>query len=238
MGLFSKIVGGIVGAGAGLLVGNPLAGAQAGIGIASAVSGGKKGKRAIEQATLAAIGGEQALSEEARRQAGLVGEEFQPFIAPGVEASNRLLRVLQGDQGAFTESPGFQFIRDEALGAVDRGASAAGLLGSGTRFKALQDRASGLASTEFGNFFDRLLAASGQGRTAAAQKTSFTTGLSGIVGRSASEQGQIRASSFLGKLKESRGATTDILKSVGGLFGSKGFGSSSSLLGKLLGAFG
>jgi len=229
MGLFAKIVGGV----GGFLIGGP-AGAAAGLGIASAISGGKRGKEEIEAAAQAAIGGEQALTEEARRQTGVIGEEFQPFIAPGVEASNQLLASLRGE-GGFEGSPGFEFIRDEALQAVDRGASAAGLLGSGTRLKALQDRAAGLASTDFGNFFNRLLAASGQGRGAAAQKTAFTTGLSRDIGQSLSEQGQIRASSFLGKLRESRGATTDILKSVGGLFGAGGGG--NTLLDKL-GVFG
>ena len=230
MGLFSKIVGGTL----GFLVGGP-AGAAAGLGIASAVGSGKAGRRAIGQAAGAAIGGEQALIDEARRQAGVVGEEFQPFIAPGVEASNRLLQVLRGE-GGFEGDPGFEFVRGEALGAVDRSASAAGLLGSGARLKALQDRAAGLASTEFGNFFNRLLAASGQGRGAAAQKTAFTTGLSGDVGRALSEQGQIRASSFLGRLKEARGASQDVLKSVGGLL--SGGGGGGNLLSTILGAVG
>lgn len=236
MGLFSSIAGGIIGGVGGFLIGGPAgaaAGAKAGIGVAGAISGKKKGKKAIEQAALAAIGGEQALTEEARRQTGVIGEEFQPFIAPGVEASNQLLSVLQGDSGAFARDPGAAFIKEEALSAVDRGASSAGLLGSGTRFKALQDRAAGLASTEFGNFFNRLLAASGQGRGAAAQKTAFTTGLSRDIGQSLSEQGQIRASAFLGKLKESRSASQDITKSIGSLFGS-GIGDGGPL-GKLLG---
>lgn len=237
MGIFSAIAGGL-GAVGGFLIGGPagaVAGAQLGFGVGSAVEGKKKGQTSIEAAAGAAISGEQALAEEARRQTGLVGEEFQPFIAPGVEASNQLLRLLQGDQGAFARDPGAAFIREEALSAVDRGASAAGLLGSGTRFKALQDRAAGLASTEFGNFFDRLLAASGQGRGAAGQKTAFTTGLSGRIGQSLSEQGQIRASAFLGKLKESKSASQDIAKSIGGFLGSKG---GSDLLGTILGAFG
>ncbi|MCK5446298.1 MAG: hypothetical protein KAI73_11795, partial [Rhodospirillaceae bacterium] len=194
MGLFSKIIGGV----GGFLLGGP-AGAAAGLGIATSLESKKTGQAAIDAAAQAAIGGEQALTEEARRQTGVVGEEFQPFIAPGAEASNQLLRLIQGDRAAFARDPGAEFIREEALGAVDRGASAAGLLGSGTRFKALQDRAAGLASTEFGNFFNRLLAASGQGRGAAAQKTAFTTGLSRDIGQSLSEQGQIRASSFLGR---------------------------------------
>lgn len=59
--------------------------------------------------------------------------------------------------GALAQTPGYQFVRDEVLGALERSAAARGTNLTGGLLKDLQDRAAGLASTEFGNEFGRNL---------------------------------------------------------------------------------
>lgn len=56
---------------------------------------------------------------------------------------------------AFEKDPSYQFLQDEAAKAVQRSASAQGNLFAPSTAKALQDRATSLASTEYGNAFNR-----------------------------------------------------------------------------------
>ena len=64
-------------------------------------------------------------------------------------------------------TPGYQFQMDQGLKALDRSASARGLLRSGRQQKALMEYGQGLASTTFGDYLNRLAAISGTGQTSA-----------------------------------------------------------------------
>jgi hypothetical protein len=59
-------------------------------------------------------------------------------------------------QAAFQTDPGYNFARDEALKATERTQGTGGFQGSGNVLTALQDRASGLASQQYGNWAARL----------------------------------------------------------------------------------
>ena len=56
----------------------------------------------------------------------------------------------------FQTDPGYQFARDEALKATERQQGTGGYQGSGNVLEALQNRASGLASQQYGNYVSRL----------------------------------------------------------------------------------
>lgn len=58
--------------------------------------------------------------------------------------------------GALQDTPGYQFVKGEVLGATERSAASKGTLLTGGHQKDLQDRAAGLASTEFDNEYRRL----------------------------------------------------------------------------------
>jgi len=55
----------------------------------------------------------------------------------------------------YTESPGYQFIMDEAMKAVQQGAGGTGTRFSGGAMKEMQDRAAQLASLDYGNQWQR-----------------------------------------------------------------------------------
>src|SRR5499427_3093547 len=59
-------------------------------------------------------------------------------------------------RAAFQTDPGYQFTRDEALQATQRATGTGGMQGSGNVLTALQDRAAGLASQQYGNWASRL----------------------------------------------------------------------------------
>ncbi len=71
------------------------------------------------------------------------------------------------DYSAFFKSPGYEFRFDEGLRASDRSAAARGMLMSGGHMPELQRYGQGLASTECGNYANRLSALAGIGQSAA-----------------------------------------------------------------------
>jgi hypothetical protein len=95
----------------------------------------------------------------------------QPYTQSGAAASGALSDRLglsgntsAADYGSlttpfsydsFTADPSYQFLQDAGQQAVERSAAAKGSVYAPSTMKALQDRSQGLASTEYGNAFNR-----------------------------------------------------------------------------------
>lgn len=102
--------------------------------------------------------------------------DLQPWAtagAPALTATSDLLG-LNGQDAAnaamanFQQSPGYQWQLGQGLRATDAGAAASGMLRSGATLKAEQTFGSGLANTDFGQYYNRLFDLSKLGETAAA----------------------------------------------------------------------
>lgn len=103
-------------------------------------------------------------------------DQARTDLAPyreGGAADYSALRSLIGTN--YQQSPGYQFAFDEGQRAIDRGASARGMLGSGARARELVRYGTGMAQQDYGNWLSRLQglasagqAATGQGATLAA----------------------------------------------------------------------
>ena len=98
----------------------------------------------------------------------------------------------------FFASPDYQFRAREGEKALLRNASARGMLGSGALSKDLLAYSQGLASTEYGNWFNRLAGLAGYG-----QNTASTTGNQAInsgqsQGQALVDAGTARASGYVG----------------------------------------
>jgi hypothetical protein len=76
----------------------------------------------------------------------------------------------------FQQSPGYQWQLGEGLRATDAGAAARGMTRSGAALKAEQTFGSGLAATDFSNYWNRLQQLSGSGLTAAGGIANAATG--------------------------------------------------------------
>jgi len=88
-------------------------------------------------------------------------------VASNLSGANGPEAAALAQQDFFT-SPGYQFRLDEGMREVDAGAAAKGMLRSGATLKGEQRFAQGLASEEFGNYYNRLYQLSGLGANAAA----------------------------------------------------------------------
>lgn len=105
-----------------------------------------------------------------KQQADAYGKAAQMALdasAPWRNAGASALPIIQREIGdSFTASPGYQWVLDQATRGVNRGANAQGLYGSGARANALTRTAAGLASQEYGNWYNRLAGLAGLGQTA------------------------------------------------------------------------
>ena len=68
----------------------------------------------------------------------------------------QLSGLLSNPAGAMKDNPAFQYMQDQAIQAVNRGASKSGMLGSGNRLTELAKVGAGQASTNFFNMADLL----------------------------------------------------------------------------------
>lgn len=181
----------------GLATGLAIGGSLLGAGLQSRQAG--RATRAQEQAAQAGI-------EEQRRQFDLAREDFAPFRQTGTQAVNRLGQLVGGDMEAFQESPDYQFRLAEGTRALDRSAASRGRLFSGGYGRDLTEFGQGLASTEFGNYFNRLMGLSqlgagiaGQQAQLGQQTASNIGNLYGNIGQ-AQSQGALARGSIYGNL--------------------------------------
>lgn len=100
-------------------------------------------------------GGDRALSR------------YSPYAATGRQANRMIQDVMSGDYSGFTESPDYQFRLEEGNKALDRSAAGRGMLLSGAQMKDSQRFNQGLASTEYGNWYNRLVGQQGLGANVA-----------------------------------------------------------------------
>jgi hypothetical protein len=98
--------------------------------------------------------------------------------------------------GGFTETPGYQFRRDEAMKAIQRMGSARGARFSPQTWKAGARYADNLASAEFENYGNALRSMAGIGQTATANSGQLGVQTGQGIATALTQAGQARASSY------------------------------------------
>lgn len=151
-------------------------------------------------ATNAATGASVA---EQRRQFDLTRSDQLPWLNAGSSALLQIQKLNSGDFSSFYESPDYAFTRDQSLDALDRGAAARGSMFSGGADVDRMQYASGLASQNYGQFYNRLAGLAGIGQTTASGLGSLGMGMASNIGNlhmaNAGAQGQAaqqRASAY------------------------------------------
>lgn len=144
------------------------------------------------------------------RAAQRAEERFAPFANVGQGAVTTLGQLFgigpdgqqtgQADFSNFFESPDYEFARGEGLKALEFSNAAKGQLSSGNNMRDLVQFGQGLATQNFGNYFNRLLQLSNLGASAA-------SGQAQQIGN----QGQAQASGIVG----SANAINQGLSSIG-----------------------
>lgn len=130
---------------------------------------------------------------------------------------------------AFTQSPDYAFALQQGTQAMQRSAAAGGTLISGGQLKAGQEFGQGLASQQYGNYYNRLLSLSQLGQSAATGISNSATNAGAQIGNSEQAAGQALASGTVGSANAITGgltsatggiATAALLSKLGGANGS------------------
>lgn len=176
----------------------------------------------------------------------------QPYNTVGTGAVNTLAGLYgingagagsgaptQASLDAFTQSPDYAFALQQGNQALQRSAAAGGTLISGGQLKAAQEFGQGLASQQYGNYYNRLLSLSQLGQSAATgvSNAALTTG--GQVGTTLSNAGgQIGNSIQAGGQATASGIVGSANAISGGLTGATGGIAQAALLSRLGGSSG
>jgi hypothetical protein len=121
---------------------------------------------------------------------------------------------------AFTNSPDYQFALQQGTQAMQRSAAAGGTLISGGQLKAGQEFGQGLATQQFGNYYNRLLSLAQIGQSAASGVSNAAVTSGANIGNSIQAGGQATASGIVGSANAI----------AGGLQGTAGSLSTATLL--------
>lgn len=162
----------------------------------------------------------------------------QPYNAIG-QGADATLAGLYGINGAgagsgtpsaaslakFTASPDYAFALDQGTQAMQRSAAAGGTLISGGQLKAGQEFGQGLATQQYGNYFNRLLSLSQLGQSAASGVSNAAVTSGANIGNTQQAIGQSLASGTVGSANALSGglssatggiATAALLSKFGG----------------------
>lgn len=176
---------------------------------------GKKGARAQQDAANAA-------TAEERRQFDIAQQNQQPFLEAGYDALRRQMAALNGDFSGFQDSPDYAFTRDQSLQALDRSAAArGGFTGGGADADRLQ-LANGLASQQFGNWWNRLAQRAGQGQGSVQQLAGLGANMAGAIGNNLMTGAQARASSYANTANAWGNAANQAAGAFGAWMGNRG----------------
>jgi hypothetical protein len=104
-----------------------------------------------------------------------------------------------GDFSNFIKSPDYEFRRSEGARGTERSAAARGGAFSGNALRALTEFNSNLASTEYGNYFNRLSSLAGIGQSATNTTAAYGAQHAANAGRNALAAGDARASGIIGQ---------------------------------------
>ncbi len=142
-------------------------------------------------------------------------EGMDPYSEYRQEMADTLYGYVTGKK-SITTDPGYQFTMNQAMQETGRAASAKGYGKSGNVMAALQDRASNIASQQYGSIIDRLTnlaGASSQNALGAGQQYGkmVTTALTGVA------EGQAAAGAAKGA--GTSGAIGSIGTMIGGILG-------------------
>lgn len=155
---------------------------------------------------------------------------FKPYMDAGAGATYSMSKLLgtgpggqQGtpDYSGFYNSPDYAFAKQQGQLGIEQGANARGMNLSGNTLRDLSSFNSGLATQQYGNYYNKLMGLSQLGQASAAGSAQSGTTAAGQIGNTTQAIGQAQASGIVG------GANA--------ITGSLGSGVQNSLLANYLG---
>lgn len=125
----------------------------------------------------------QAAIDQSNQNYDRTKTNLDPYISAGSSAIGQMQALNGGDFSSFKASPDYQFTLDQGVQASDRGAASRGSLYSGGHSADLMSLGQGLASQQYGNYYNRLQGLAGLGQSSATSLGSIGTGNAAQVGQ-------------------------------------------------------
>lgn len=121
-------------------------------------------------------------------------EDQEPWRQAGIGALGRLNAASTGDNSSFFASPDYNFSRTEGMRGIESSFAAQGGAASGNALTRLAEFNSGLASGQFGNWWNRQAGLAGVGQSANESNAASGMNYANQYGRNALAAGEARAS--------------------------------------------
>lgn len=141
--------------------------------------------------------GVDAASAIQQQQYEQTRQDQMPWLQAGQRNLNTLMNLNEGDYSSFTESPDYQFARDQGIKGLDRSAASRGTQYSGGQLAAHADFSGGLARQNYGQYYNRIASLAGVGQTAAQNLGQAGQGYANNASNLAMERGNIGADARL-----------------------------------------
>ena len=162
--------------------------------------------KGAKDASAAQIAAAQAGIAEQRRQFDLSRADQMPWMQAGTAALARLQ-----DPAAFTQSPGYQFVRDEGNRDLNNSFAARGGALSGNALRGITQYNQNLASQEYNNWFNQQGSLAGLGQTTAQSLGALGQSNANSISNLLGQQGNARASGIEGQTNALTGGIADFL---------------------------
>lgn len=168
----------------------------AALGLAVTAYGAYKQNKAAKDGANAVQGAANSATAEQARQYDQSRQDNMPWLQAGQNALSRLEGASAGNFDSFKASPDYQFTFDQGLKGLERGASARGGLYSGGADADRMQFGAGLASQQFGDWWNRQAGLANVGQTAASGLASLGQNYANAAGNNAFRAADARASAY------------------------------------------
>lgn len=159
------------------------------------VGGALQYKGQKDAAKAAERGGQQSAALQGQRYEQ-ARTDLQPYMQLGTQGVSGL-QALMADPNSIAQNPAYQFVRDQGLQGLDRSAAARGALWSGGADADRLRYASGLASQEYGNEWNRLTGLVNAGQNTATSLGNLGQGFAANQGNALAGAADARASGYM-----------------------------------------
>ena len=196
----------------------------AGLAAAGSIGGALISSKASSNAAKAQTAAADQSIAETRRQYDQSREDLAPWRKAGAEGLQQYSDILSGEadpQMALEKYPGYQFALEQGTEAIGKSSVARGLGQSGQTLKDLTKYGTGLATSNFENYMDRLQGLSGVGERAVGKTANLGANATTQINRSRSEAGEARATGYQNKAAAWGGAIEGVAGLAGNYVGAK-----------------
>ncbi|WP_057632524.1 hypothetical protein [Stenotrophomonas humi] len=166
------------------------------VGVAVSAYAANQQKKAAKGAANATQRAADSATAEQARQYDQSRQDNMPWLQAGQNALSRLEGASAGNFDSFKASPDYQFTLDQGLKGLERGASARGGLYSGGADADRMQFGAGVASQQFGDWWNRQAGIANVGQTTASGLASLGQNYANAAGNNAFAAADARSSAY------------------------------------------